>query len=644
MSLIATIVVNAEGLDDIFHHQQYHEDFSMTGFKLAPVTVSNITWYDCPLYSTNPTPVYENSTQGHMEIPMAECANVPLPLDYTVASADSTKIFVFVKRLRAPTTTTSTYNNMKSSNNKNNNKRRALWFLTGNPGVMHYENIIKQIRNTTHSLFAQYDFYTMDHRGLGNSHRLGCPINQAESTGSEGGVTITDNEMKLCSQSLNTIYQNRIDLFSPSIASLDLASVLMALNDEYESTHVTALAYGTLWLSRFLQVIPHHSQLIQSAVMDSVMSSSSGNPAEPDNGKRSMLTNWDTDINSVGLHMLTQYCNNQTVCYKKLNKDPVHFLHSTFESLFQNHTCTKMTGDVKNKKNNNVVTENELRQLLGSLMLREQTRELVPAVLYRLNRCDPDVDIPTLQHLFQFFRSKQNNHSLPVGFSVVWEDLISFSELFPRDLSLANVNVVVEQYNKTLMGTGQSVSLATTLSTSHFPIYQPDEYFNKAPKPQIPVLLLNGDLDAETPLKYAQQQAVNMGAPANVRLIEVPYSSHLTILNSHQHNSSMTCGMEMMASFLNNDGQFPSVDTSCLSRLIAPSFTGNSDMDMLFFGVADIYEDAYEAPEVEKQVNLYLFIGVEAGTVVASIIIICCLIYYIVQLKDKSSEYEEIEE
>ena len=99
-----------------------------------------------------------------------------------------------------------------------------------------------------------------------------------------------------------------------------------------------------------------------------------------------------------------------------------------------------------------------------------------------------------------------------------------------------------------------------------------------------------------------------------------------------------------MLSFLNNGAELATVDTSCLARIITPNFTGSAEMDKLFFGVADIYEDAYEAPEIEKTVNLYLFIGVEAGTVVASIIIICCLIYYIVQLKDKSSDYEEIEE
>lgn len=633
ISLIAAILmtVHASSLDHMLFEQQ-HDSPSLNGLKLSPVAINNITWFDCPLYSSSPSPVYENNTKGELEIRMAECASIPLPLDYSVASSDSTKIFVFVKRLRATSSV----------------PKKALWFLTGTPSSTDFEAIMQ--KSSSSLLNNNYDIYTMDHRGTGNSHRLGCVSNQAESTGSASGTIITDSEMKQCAKSLKTTFEDKQYLFSSSIASLDLASVILKLNEHYESTHVTALAYGTLWLSRFLQVIPDHASLIDSAIMDSVMSTSSGDAIDPDtNEKRSMLTKWDVDVNEVGLHMLNTYCTNKTICYSKLNHNPVQFLFSTFESLFQNYTCTRMTGhpddDKKNKNKDSLITKDDLRHLLGSLLYREKTRELIPAVLYRLKRCDPDVDVPTLQHVFQFFRSKQQstNNQTVTPYSKVWEDLVGFSELFPRDLSKASVKVVESAFNNTYLATGESVIKARTLFNTQFPIYQPDQYFNTAPKPQIPILMLNGDLDAKTPIKYARTQAANMG-PTNVRLIEVPYSAHLTLLSSLQHNTSETCGMQMMMSFLNNDGRFESVDTSCLSRLIAPNFTGSTEMDLLFFGVEDIYEDAYEAPEVERLVNLYLFIGVEAGTVVASIIIICCLIYYIVQLKDKSSDYEEIEE
>ena len=564
-------------------------------------------------------------------------------MDYSVASTDSTQLYVFIKRLRQ---------RQQSITGRQNDdkKNKALWFLTGTPTSTDFESLIK---NGGKSL-EQFDVYGMDHRGTGNSHRLGCPSNQAESTGSEGGVAITDNEMHQCSQSLSQVLSNRLDLFSSSYASLDLASVLEALKDEYESTHVTGVGYGTYWLSRFLQIIPEHDDLIQSAIMDSVISTTSGDDKDPDaNGQRTVLTNWDKDVNSVGLNLLQNYCNNQTVCYEKLKRAPVKFLTSTFESVFQNQTCSRLTqtSSKKKKDEEKAVTENELRRFLGSLVLRPSTRDMIPAMLYRLHRCDPDVDVPTLQHAFQFFRSKEsqstvNNAPISVdgSYSKVWESLVTFSELFPRDLSLASPSVVEAVYNTTFMGTGESVSKAKTLLVSQFPIYEPDVFFNKAPQPKIPVLMLNGDLDAKTPIQYARHQATAMGAPTNVRLVELPSAAHNTLLYSHQRNSSVTCGMEIMLSFLNNGAELATVDTSCLARIITPNFTGSAEMDKLFFGVADIYEDAYEAPEIEKTVNLYLFIGVEAGTVVASIIIICCLIYYIVQLKDKSSDYEEIEE
>lgn len=160
MSFMTKTSVHARGLEDIWFQQ--NERANVNGFKLSPVSISNITWFDCPLYSSSPYPVYENDTQGELEIPMAECAQVPLPLDYSVAAPDTTNIFVFIKRLR-----------QKQANKK------ALWFLTGTPSSFDFESIIKNNVN----VLDQFDVYTMDHRGLGNSHRLGCASNQAESTG-----------------------------------------------------------------------------------------------------------------------------------------------------------------------------------------------------------------------------------------------------------------------------------------------------------------------------------------------------------------------------------------------------------------------------------------------------------------------------
>jgi len=653
-------------LDDITLFSKSGNNF---GLRMDPFLLQNITWYSCPLYSASPVPVYQNMSNSeeldkfyytrlmnkmreHIRsggrrdfstfvepditilraiqenrpfevfgIPQAECALVALPLDYTNYTEDSARINIFVKRLRQSTDKTA---------------KKSLWLLQGGPGgsCTAFESIMHLLQQQ----LPDFDLYTLDHRGVGYSTRLGCVATQAETTGSEAGVTITDNELYSCARAFQNEYGQNTNKFSPTGAAWDLAALVATTNNLYHyETHVYGVSYGTMWLSRFLQISENNgfSNIINSAIMDGVVSTSS-NTDNPDEWRRLQFTQWDTNMNQVGLYLLNEYCNN-TICAKKLGTAPVQVLETVFQHLYVNYTCPKLTNGTDG------ISSAQLRTVLGTLLLTLPTRELIPAIIYRLKRCDPDVDVPTLKYFFSIMLASENVTQMCVPtFSQLLQDNIGFSELWAVNLSSATYDQLYAMFNKTYMATGGYL-MAKTLEISQYPRYTPDAYFNKAPKPQVPVLLLNGNLDAQTPLQSARWQVENMNSPTNTRLIEIPYALHATVFRSPQNNTNVPCGMELMSSFLAS-GQLDRIDLSCLSRLIPLNFTGNPVANTLFFGVSDIYEDAYEAPEVEKKVNLYLFIGVEAGTVVVSIIIICCLIYYIVQLKDKSLEYEEIEE
>ena len=60
---------------------------------------------------------------------------------------------------------------------------------------------------------------------------------------------------------------------------------------------------------------------------------------------------------------------------------------------------------------------------------------------------------------------------------------------------------------------------------------------------------------------------------ASQRLITVPYAAHVTAFpgRSEVSNSPYSCGMQMMTTFLLNDGV---VDDSCLNYLLPPDFAG----------------------------------------------------------------------
>ena len=65
MTKSSSLVVQARGLEwyEEFQHNQ-RSGAGMRGFKLSPVQINNITWVDCPLYSSSAHPVHEKNAQG----------------------------------------------------------------------------------------------------------------------------------------------------------------------------------------------------------------------------------------------------------------------------------------------------------------------------------------------------------------------------------------------------------------------------------------------------------------------------------------------------------------------------------------------------------------------------------------------------
>jgi pimeloyl-ACP methyl ester carboxylesterase len=575
--------------------------------KSIPPPIHNMTWYPCPLRSVA---LHEDA---HTSI-MAECTVVSLPLDYNNIDT-SAMIQIFVKRLTQKHTMDVT---------------RSLWLL-GEQTSTQFENTMLQLS----SRLPNYDIYTLDHRGTGYSSRIQCLTSQSETTGSDQGVYVSDNELHECSTEFKLRYGTNTDKFSPTGAAWDLASLIYTTNELYDYEAVVyGLGYGTLWLTRLIQLSNSNGwnenlALYRAVVMDSVMSTSSGSK-NPDLNQRWQLSNLDTNMNEIGIHLLNQYCANHTICFDKLNGNPVQFLHDTFNSLYINGTCKKITKRL---------TEGNLRIILGNLLLGRHTIELIPALLYRLKRCNGDIDIPTINYFLDIALNTTETLSCPPLESPLLRDNIIYSELWPRDLSLATSSKLIAEFNTTFMASG-IYRAAQRLETSQFPIYTPDNYFNRAQVTDVPTLLLNGDLDPITTIASARNQTMNLGLQ-NTRLIEIKHTTHGTIFHSNHPRNSTSCGMEILISFLNSR-DVAIVDTRCLNNLEPINFAGNSIVNNYYFGVDSIFEGTYEPADVQPYVNLYLFIGIEAVTVVAAFIIIACLFQY--SMKFGKNEFASIQQ
>jgi pimeloyl-ACP methyl ester carboxylesterase len=625
-------------------------------FILALSFVSaQIKWYDCPVYTNRyvevnatssideqvnqqvvddindlirqiksdgisqpfmPSIIFSKNTLQVLQmqngiIPMAQCATVEEPLDYS--NPNGTKISIFVKRL---------VSNVASP-------KPGLWILQGGPGAS--TDSLESLMEAFSKLVGNnYDIYLPEHRGVGRSTRLSCIAPQAETLGSDGGVLITPAEYIPCvSEFASVNYPGLTGEFSSENAARDVLDLITTIKAQAEQAnqYLYGISYGTMWATRIMQ-LPNADAQVAGVILDSVVSTA-GNVTAPN--LRTTFDQWDKLMNDVGFEFLNK-CGNDTFCQGKITKDPISFTVQVFEKLFSNGTCSILTSPYN-------ITADYLRLVLGSMLMKRNLRELIPAVLYRLNRCDSDLDVPTLQF---FFDNLNRMYSTTLKCVPLSSEMLQFNIGFSEMWSTSNpdYNTLYAIYNTTYLATGM-YKIAAIKNNTQWPIYNA-EFLNQGFTTQRPVLLLNGNLDPQTPLLYAEQQYNNINSMQK-QLIVFPNAVHGVIANTPVNVTALDCGMQVILSYLANSGDLAKLDTSCLAMLIPISFQGNPNLNQQLMGVEDIFEDAYEPPEVVKTVNLYLFIGVEAGTAVLAIIIICTLIYYIVQLKDKESQYEDLD-
>ncbi|KAL9654221.1 hypothetical protein ABK040_010254 [Willaertia magna] len=540
----------------------------------------------------------------------AECAKVPLPINYE--DENSPTINIFVKRLRF---------------NTNQDAKKALWLLQGGPGdsseffELPMDILIK-------ALEGDFDIYTLDHRGVGRSNRLTCVSSQAETLGSDGGYTITLDEWKYCGNDLKVENGDNLQRYSSLGAAVDVVKLIQSINvPKNQDTFIYGLSYGTIWVTRILRYLELNNlnNLLKGAIIDGIVSTKN---------KKYTIDMLDLTSDMVG-EMYLNLCNKtiadkDNVCAEKLDTDnPVQYMKDVINGVYgvnNTSTCRPIREGIP---------KDVLRRIFGIMIADVYSRPLIPAVLYRLNRCDEDMDIPFILHIgnifTELFSLMNSGTTLPL-LSPSLQTNIVLSEIWNPDITIDEIRNETETLYFAL---GPALQMAEIKEASNYPTYNLDpKYFNEAFTTNIPVLLLNGELDPQTPLWSAKEQNENIGGNSH-GLISIPFAPHATLVFSEQKNTSISCGMELIINFIKMENPDVSkIDRKCLNNLNF-NFTGSPLVNQLRFDCYNIYEDTYTPDNGPSEVSLYLFVGVEGATICLSIIIICSFIYYLVELKDK---------
>ncbi|HEY5959823.1 MAG TPA: hypothetical protein VIV60_24885, partial [Polyangiaceae bacterium] len=262
-------------------------------------------------------------------------------------------------------------------------------------------------------------------------------------------------------------------------------------------------------------------------------------------------------------------CASDSGCASKLGSDAFAHVQALSKALENGH-CSSLGW-----------SRSTLRQLLGFMLSIGRLRDYMPAVVRRVERCSEN-DIAALNR-FKSFVSSLDTES--ASFSQVLSANISLSELSVRPFpTLASVRANVAN-----LYASKDVGPAFAPAAAEWPIYQADEYVGHFADTDVPMLMLNGDLDAETPIAEAELAgAAHHGS--NQYFVAIPYAPHTTLTQSLLNDTDQTCGADLARQFLS--APTSSLDLACLERVMPLVFDGFSGITEALFGTTSAWDDA----------------------------------------------------
>ncbi|GMF42045.1 unnamed protein product [Phytophthora fragariaefolia] len=543
-------------------------------------------WYPCSELTF--------SDEGGSENQDAECAIYTAPLCYpsvcdTPDNVVST-VDIFVKRLVAVTDSDAASN---------------VWIMQGGPGASStaMESAMMELHTRMN---GAVNVYTMDHRGTGRSTLLDCVAAQATTTGSPSGSSIDVSEVPACAESLEKKYGN-LSSFSMTSAAMDMTTFISSYSNGAD-TIVYGVSYGTALVERIIHLDPPE---VTGYVLDGVATSSgaSGNNFE-------YFSTWDADFGEVGDAFMA-LCATKSECSERFESTN---LSTTLQDVIvdfdnnPNSTCAALVSTV-NSAGTTDPASYIVREALGSLLQSASMRTLIPPVVYRLNRCASE-DIDVLTHFFMtlntYISSPDEENAFEstllyylIVFSEMWEKPEpSMSEMLARftDTTISNGGTYTE-ITEYCAFSKENSSVCAGMGLGNYNasgiIYKRDEYWNKSASipSQASVLLLSSKLDPQTPHKYAEYL---LGALKGTKkeLVTFNYATHGTLWTTpimYGDDTSETCGMKLLISYVNHKGDLEGLDKSCVGEMPAFNLTAPVGYLHYFLSTDDAYDGAFDA-------------------------------------------------
>lgn len=495
-----------------------------------------VDWQPCQLVSYPSGPL-----DGNMA---ATCAQVRAPLNWDAVD-DGQEVSLFVKRIDPPEPATS-----------------ELWMVNGGPGgdTVTFERLLRGLIPA----WGNVRVYLTEARGAGRSSRLSCP--DAEAFGSPGNEAIVDEEWDACFAALDAQWGDGLAAFNTTNTARDIAFLAARFQEHTADGPVPVFAYGvsygTYWLNRVLQLESHP---FSGMIMDSMV-----------NAELPQLSHIDAWHDRIGRELLTR-CADDALCGEKFGPDPVARAEAVMASLEDGH-CPELA----------IATESDTRALfrvmMGAMLSSGQLRGMIPALLYRAERCSA-ADVTALQNaMVVLFGAADTPRTEAQGlFSRILAMHVVLSEMWNADD--AETAMLIADAETALMG--KNIVPNFGAMRDRWPTYTPDAFDGAWAQTDLPLLMMNGSLDPSTPLARAEVAADVYTLPTQT-FVPMADMAHGTAFSSLIQGRNTTCGILLMSQFLRAPQS--TLDTSCQDELAIDPFAVRGQVVQAVFGTSDLYE------------------------------------------------------
>ena len=465
----------------------------------------------------------------------AECAMVEMPLFW--GDGDGQIFEAYAKRLVNPDRTPT----------------GQLWLLHGGPGGAGTIGLASWMQEI-HADQPSLDVYTLDPRGTGYSEFLECPDQQ--SAASEQGSWVTLDELPACVDHVEEHYGDRLHVYGATSAAIDLAALMASVETEGVDQLIWGGSGGTYWSQRFLQLFP---DMAEGVVIEGIV---------PPNESLVFQDEYDEKI----AHRVLELCTEDPFCAEKL-PDPEATVAELLVKLDQGH-CSQLGMDATS-----------LRSFVRTMDYYHLTMAMVPALIYRLDRCGGDDVDAIVSFYYALWGSESDPREMSTllffneGYSELWEH-----ESFADNSELLAYLDDVHADGTFTMGLG----------------YDRNEYYLGWPRysdplddtwaeSDVPMLMLQGALDPSTPLDFAADVGAHFtGEHQHWNVF--PYSPHNVISGSPlSHDASAEhCGQRLFYAFLQDP--LGELDSGCVDEVAPLDFEGQV-YGPYVFGTEDYWEN-----------------------------------------------------